>query len=606
MPAILIKKTGEEPGAASLAVTVPVEQVQQAEARATSAYQRRARLPGFRKGKAPAALVKKQFADDIRQQALEELIRESWKAALAQEALDPVADPHVHNLKWDVVAGGPVTFEFHVEVKPELTLERIGKFHLKLTVPKVTEEQVQAQLTALREQKAPWVPVTGEKPALKDMVQGTIATREGDAVKDPGPFQIVLGEGGAIPEVEEKIMGMLPGETLDATVRFPPDFPEEAKRGQTRAIRLTLQEVERQHLAELDDAFAREVGDFESLAALRKAVRDDLEKDAERDADARVRRDVIEQIVEANRVVAPRPLVERAVYVYAQAYGIPEDRLPEFTQEFRPVAEAQVRRDLILDWVVERHGLRATAAELDARLQEIAARSGKSAPELRASLEKAKRLRDLERGLTEEKCLRFLCRNPPWSQRDEEPDLPALHHRALQPGRAHVRHLQPAAPGPHRVPRHADQRRGLEHHHRPAAVSRRGQPGAGHLPLHQFARRAGVVGHGDLRYDAVPARPREHHLHGDGGLDGLVSARGRSQGQTLRPAPRPHHDAPALGRDPGHRGRHRNPGPADPVPAGQAQRAVRQAHRQGGGPDREGHGPGSLHVRRGSQGVRAN
>jgi len=408
MTAIQVRKTAEEPGAASLAVTVPAEQVQQAEARATSAYQRRARLPGFRKGKAPAALVKKQFADDIRQQALEELIRESWKAALAQEALHPVADPHVHNLKWDVVAGGPVTFEFHVEVKPELTLERIGKFHLKRTVPKVTEEQVQAQLTALREQKAPWVPVTGEKPALKDMVQGTIATREGDAAKDPGPFQVVLGQGGAIPEVEEKIMGMLPGETLDATVRFPPDFPEEAKRGQTRAIRLTLQEVKRQHLPELDDAFAREVGDFESLAALRQAVRDDLEKEAERDADARVRRDLIEQIVEANRVLAPRPLVERAVYVYAQAYGIPEDRMSQFAAEFRPVAEAQVRRDLVLDYVVEQQGLQATEAELDRRIQELAERRGMPAEQLYASLEKAKRLRDVERSITEEKVFAFL------------------------------------------------------------------------------------------------------------------------------------------------------------------------------------------------------
>src|SRR5213596_162271 len=138
MPTIQIKKTGEEPGAASLAVTVPVEQVQEAEARATSAYQQRARLPGFRKGKAPAALVKKQFADDIRQQALEDLIRESWKAALAQEggALKPVADPHVHNLKWDAAAGGPVTFEFHVEVKPELTLERIGKFTSSAPYPR--------------------------------------------------------------------------------------------------------------------------------------------------------------------------------------------------------------------------------------------------------------------------------------------------------------------------------------------------------------------------------------------------------------------------------------------------------------------------------------
>src|SRR5437763_13984646 len=116
-------------------------------------------------------------------------MRESWKAALAQEALQIVADPHVHNLKCAVGGGGPVTFEFHVELKPELALERIGKFHLKRTVPKVTEEQVLAQLTALREQKAPWVPVAGEKPALKDLVHVTIATREGDEARDPQPYQ---------------------------------------------------------------------------------------------------------------------------------------------------------------------------------------------------------------------------------------------------------------------------------------------------------------------------------------------------------------------------------------------------------------------------------
>ena len=407
MPTIQIKKTGEEPGAASLAVTVPVEQVQEAEARATSAYQRRARLPGFRKGKAPAALVKRQFADDIRQQTLEDLIRESWKAALAQEALKPIADPHIHNLKWD--AGTPVTFEFHVELKPEITLERIGKFHLKRTTPKVTEDQVLAQLNELREQKAPWTPVdAAEKPKPKDLVQITIATRDGDQVKDPQPYQVVLGEGRAIPEVEERIMGMVAGETVDATVRFPQDFPEEAKRGQSRDVRITLHEIKRQQLPELDDAFAREVGDFDSLEALRKAVRADLEKEAERDADAQLRRDLIEQIVQANRVVAPRPLVERALAVYAQAYGIPEERWPDFAQEFRPVAEAQVRRDLILEWVVEHHGLRATEAELEQKLQEVAARRGTPVAEVRAALEKAKRLRDLERGLTEEKVFTFL------------------------------------------------------------------------------------------------------------------------------------------------------------------------------------------------------
>ncbi|HXI65664.1 MAG TPA: trigger factor [Gemmatimonadales bacterium] len=415
MPAILIKKTSEEPGAASLAVTVPVEHVREAEERATTDYQRRARLPGFRKGKAPSALVRKQFADDIRKHALEEMIRESWKAALAQEALKPVADPHIHNLKWD--AGAPLTFEFHVEVKPDLKLERIGKFTLKRKVPKVTEDQVVAQLEELRAQKAPWTPVAGEKPKLKDLVDVTIATREGGGggggggeARDPQSYQLVLGGGQTIPDVEERIMELLPGETVDATVRFPSDFSDESKRGQTRDVRITLNEVKRQQLAELDDAFAREVGDFDSLEALRKAVREDLEKEAGREADAQVRRDLIEQIVQANRVAAPRPLVERAVYTYAQAYGIPEDRWPDFSREFTPAAEAQVRRDLILDWLVEHHDLRATDAEVEQRIAELAARRGGGMPaaELRASLEKAKRLRDLERGLTEEKVFTFL------------------------------------------------------------------------------------------------------------------------------------------------------------------------------------------------------
>ncbi len=406
MPDIVVKKTHAEPGETSLAVTVPPESVRAAEERATRAYQQRARLPGFRPGKAPAAVVRKKFAEDIRQQALQELVQESWRAAVEQEKLKPIADPHIHNLKWE--EGAPVTFELHVEVKPELKLERLGGFRLTRTVPAVTEAQVDAQLNELREQRAPWTPVLGEKPKSKDLVHVTIATREGTDAKDPQPYQLVLGEGRAIPDVEERIMGLVPGETVDATVRFPDDFAEEAKRGQTRDVRITLQEVKQQQLAELDDAFAREVGDFESLAALRQAVTEDLRKEAERDADAKVRAELIEQIVSANTVTAPRPLVERALYVYAQAYGVPEERWPKFAEEFRPVAEAQVRRDLVLDHVMDAQQLRATEAELEQRIQELAERRGMPPGQLYASLEKAKRLRDVERSITEEKVFAFL------------------------------------------------------------------------------------------------------------------------------------------------------------------------------------------------------
>lgn len=406
MPEIEITKTASEPGAASLTVTVPADRVREAEELATRKYQARARLPGFRKGKAPAAIIRKQFAADIREQTLRDLIQASWSRVLEQEPLKPIADPHIHDLKWE--NGAAVTFTIHVEVKPDITLSRLGGFTLKRTVEPVTDLQVQAQLDTLREQRAPWSPVAEGKPTLKDLVHVTIAQREGGEVKEPQPYHFVLGEGRAIPDVEERILGMTAGQTFDATVRFPDDFPEAVKRGQTRDIQLTLHEVKRQVLPALDDAVAREIGDFDSLDALRRAVREDLEREAAREADARVRTELVTQLVAANHVVAPRPLVERVILTYAQAYGIGEDRLPQFGTEFHPLAEQQVQRDLVLDWVVEHHGLRASADEVSERLTELAGRRNMPVAELKASLEKHQRLREVERGLTEEKVFAFL------------------------------------------------------------------------------------------------------------------------------------------------------------------------------------------------------
>lgn len=406
MPEILVKKTRAEPGEASLEVIIPPDNVKAAEERATKVYQQRARLPGFRQGKAPAAVVRKKFADDIRQETLRELVQESWRVAQKQEELKPIADPHIHNLKWE--EGAPVTFEFHVELKPELKLQRLGGFRLTRTVPAVTAAQVDAQLNTMREQRAPWTPVASEKPKPKDLVDVIIATRENGEEKDPQPYQFVLGEGRAIPDVEERIMTLTPGESVDATVRFPDDFAEEAKRGQTRNIRVTLREVKRQELATLDDAFAREMGDFESLDALRAAITADLGKEAEREAEAKLRSELVEQIVQANNVAAPRPLVERVLGAYAQAYEIPEERWEQFAKEFHSIAESQVRRDLVLDYVVESQNLRATEAELDQKIQELAERRGMPAAQLYASLEKAKRLRDVARSITEEKVFAYL------------------------------------------------------------------------------------------------------------------------------------------------------------------------------------------------------
>jgi trigger factor len=406
MTPITVEKTAEDSASKSLHVTVPVDRVREAEARALKYYAKRARLPGFRPGKAPDTVVRKRFGDAIRQTILEEVIRESWETAKTSESLKPITDPAIRNLKFE--DGSPIEFELHVEVRPELKLDRIGGFRLERRVAAVTDAAVQEQLARLQEQKATWIPVEGAKPAPGQMVRVEVAPIENGVAAAAQPHDLVLGDHQTIPELEEQIMTLLPGETSETEVRFPDDHPDESRRGQTRRVRIALHEVKRQELPPLDDALAREAGDFEGLDALRAAIRQDLEREAEREADADVRQKLLAQIVEANGVEAPHSLVHRLLHGYAEVYKVPADQIPGFEQQFHQIADNQVKRDLVLDAIVEAHSLRATEAELDQRINSMAAARGTPAGQVYASLQKANRLQELERVLTEEKVFDFL------------------------------------------------------------------------------------------------------------------------------------------------------------------------------------------------------
>ncbi len=406
MSQITIEKTAEDSASKSLRVTVPVDRVRQAEAKAVQYYAQRARLPGFRPGKAPVAVVRKRFNDAIRQTVLEEVLRESWETAKTAESLKPVTDPSIRNLKFE--EGSPIEFDLLVEVRPEITLERVGGFRVERRVQPVTDAAVDEQLARLQEQKAAWLPVSGEQPSPGQMVRVEVAPLEDGNPGAAQPYDLVLGQNQAIPELEERIMALRPGESADSEVRFPDDHPEESRRGQSRRVRVTLHEVKRQELPALDDAFAREVGDFEDLAALRAAARQDLEREAVQEADAQVRQALLLQVIEANQVPAPESLVHRLMHGYAEMYRIPPDQLGQFEQQFHPVAETQVRRDLALEALVEAQGLRATEAELDARIAQLAEARGVPVAELYGNLQKANRLGELERSITEEKAFAYL------------------------------------------------------------------------------------------------------------------------------------------------------------------------------------------------------
>ena len=406
MTTITIQKSSGDAASKSLQVTVPVERVRLAEDRAVQQVARKVRLPGFRAGHAPVAIVRKRFHDAIRQTVLDEVIRESWDQARESESLKPVADPSVHNVKFD--EGGAIEFELHVEVRPDVTLTTVGGFTLAREVAGVTDAQLEEHLGRLREQKATWLPVEGQRPAAGQMVQVDVTSLEDDTASEPQPHSIVLGEGQALAALEERIMELRPGEVAETEVRLPDDHPDESRRGKIRKLKVALHEVKRQELPLLDDAFAREVGDFEDLAGLRAAVRTDLELDAVREADARVRDQLIQRLVEANGIEAPPSLVHRVIHGYLHAYGVPHEREPEFAAQFQPVAEAQVRRDLVLSSVADAQSLHATEADVDGRIAVMAAARNVPAGQVYSSLQKANRLAELERAITEDKVFGFL------------------------------------------------------------------------------------------------------------------------------------------------------------------------------------------------------
>jgi trigger factor len=387
-------------------VSVPVETVRDAEDKAARRYASSVRLPGFRPGKAPAAMVRKKFADAIRQEALEAIVRDAYKEVVEKQDLKVASQPHVHDLTFE--DGKPLTFELHFELRPTIDLARTSGF--RVTGPKVavSEDQVAEQIEHLRDQRAAWTPVT-DKPLPGDMVNVQISTGEQtDGPVEERSYPLVLGTGQAIAGIEELIMEAAPGETVQRPVRWPDDFPDEAQRGQTKTVRITLNDVKRKEAPPLDDAFAREVGDFDSLDALKSMVRADLTEQAQREADAEVRQKLIDEIIGANPFDVPKSWVQQMVKSYAEAYQVPEEERDKFATEFRNMAERQIRRDLVIETIAERESLAATEKDIDDRLSEQAEKRGVNPGQLYAQMEKSGRLKEIERSITEDNVFKWL------------------------------------------------------------------------------------------------------------------------------------------------------------------------------------------------------
>jgi trigger factor len=392
-----------------LSVTVPAGQVQTERSKIIKKLGGKLKLPGFRSGKVPAQVVEQRFGQAVDQELLDNVIGEAYRAALDMESLEPISQGQMEDLEYE--PREPLTFSISFDVQPRFDVSRVGGFAVQRPKIEVAEEDVQRVLERLREQQGMWKPEEGGAPEEGDQVAVHIWRLEnGEPVDEGKPYELVLGGGEALPDVEDAIRTLAVGETGDFTVTFPDDFPDEERRGEKQHLRIVLESRRSRELPELDDEFARSLSeDFPDLDTVKEKVREDLAKEAAQQEESAVRAQLVEQILEANPFEVPRSMVERYMdSTLGDTSKLDPEMVSQTRESLRPEAEKAVKRILLVDRIAELQGLRADEDEVDDRIQAIAEANDVPPAQVYANMQKSGALEGLERELTEEKVYEFL------------------------------------------------------------------------------------------------------------------------------------------------------------------------------------------------------
>ena len=404
---------------------VPPQEVQRRVDAAARAIAKDMRMPGFRKGKVPPPIVIRQLG---REAILDEAIRSGlgqWYVSAIDEAgISPVGDPEldVGDLPGE---GEPLQFSIEIGVRPKATLGEYKGVEVERRSPAVTDEQIDQEVEQLRDRLARWDTVEGAAESGDSIVmdyKGSI---------DDVPFEggegrdqlIELGSGQLIPGFEDQLVGKSAGDDVKVEVTFPAEYQAEHLAGKDAVFEVTVKEVKRKQLPELDDDFAVEAAGFDSIAELRDDVRTRLEQAEDEQIDAEYRESVLDAVVSNASVEVPEALVEaraREVFdrtlhslshqgitkdVYLRIAGKEED---ELIAEAKPDADKSLRREAVLTAIVEAEDIDASDEDLLGALGTSAQQSGTTPEKLLERLRKEGRLDELKEDMAQRKAMDLL------------------------------------------------------------------------------------------------------------------------------------------------------------------------------------------------------
>lgn len=401
----------------TLALEIPAEKADATFAEVTRAYRNRAAIPGFRKGHAPEKVIRKRFADEIRQEALDRLIPETLFGALKEKGLEPVVSPQVEDLH--VADGEPIRFKATVEVRPPIEL---GVYR-GLAVPPFEAEpaadEIDQALRDLTEPAATYLPVEG-RPAMRgdyvvaDIV-GTFPDGNGEPFDNPKAF-IELGNERNFAEINDLVPGSERGATVEFEKTFEAEFPNPDLAGKRVKYAIAISEIKTKQLPAPDDEFAKASGLAENAAELREKVVESLRRRRTENGRQLARRAILDQLRAAHTFEVPAGLVDEEVDetlrrtahelaergVDLEKAGLDWQKLRE---EGRDGASRRVAERLILDAIAAKEEVQVAEAELDAEIRRMARQLGKDPSEFKHDLSHRGLLGDLKADLRRAKMM---------------------------------------------------------------------------------------------------------------------------------------------------------------------------------------------------------
>lgn len=403
-------------------ITVPVEDVEHETQHVVSDVQKRAKLPGFRPGKAPASLIRSKFKQEIRQDVVEHLIPKAFRKKADEERWKVVGSPNVTEVHFD--EGEPLRFRAEFEVAPEFEMGEYRGIEAPFAEPQITDEDVEKRLEELRNRKAEFV---NEDP--RPLQEGDYAVVsleslegiEGEPIKSEN-MSLHLGDPQTLPEFNEHLRGVSPEETREIDVKYPDDYGQERLAGKTVKFQVTVKGVRRRELPDLNDEFARDLGDYQSLTELRDAIRSSIRVEREYASQQDAKTKIVDKLVDAHSFPIPEAYLDRQIEFQLDrqlrelaAQGVDPRELKldwaKIKDARREAANRDVRASLILERIADAESIHATQDEVDRELQTLAKREREPVAALRMKFEKDGTLGRIASRIRTEKVLSFLFEN---------------------------------------------------------------------------------------------------------------------------------------------------------------------------------------------------